>query len=103
MKYIGQIYMHYEQSCGSWPQFHDKRGCHGPNSEFWSWNYTINFNWKTKIKKLIIWDEDGVLLYDDTFESIYMAQVDTLNRILSRNIILNCEIETDEILPVRRK
>jgi hypothetical protein len=108
MKYSGEITMMSEQGCGAWPQFHDYRGLHGANKEFWSWNWTINFNKDTKIKNLKIWDDDANLIYNDSwsfggfnkYHLVYPKEVDSKKwfRILGTDH-KKCEIECDEILP----
>lgn len=98
MKYKGKIQMHFEQGCGEWPQFHDDRGRHGDKLQFWNWDYTINFNWKTKLDKLFIYSDDGEVLYDESFSSRNPIQAGAIDYILKTNNQLNCEIETDEVL-----
>jgi len=66
-KYIGQLKAHSEMCCGAWPQFHDDRGLHGENNEYWNWDYIINFGKDTKIKKLIVFDKDGKEIYNDSW------------------------------------
>ena len=106
MKYTGLITMHFEMGCGQWPQFHDNRGLHGDKNQFWNWDYTINFGKHTKIKRLFIWDDDGVVLYDDPWT--FLAYYDNIPMPSEINPgywlrlpwynNLNCEIETDEVL-----
>lgn len=67
MKYEGQITLHSEMCCGVWPQFHDNRGLHGDNNQFWDWGWTINFGKKTKIKNMKIWDTKDNLIYDNSW------------------------------------
>jgi len=106
MKYTGLITMHSEMCCGQWPQFHDNRGLHGDKNQFWNWDYTINFGKHTKIQRLFIWDNDGVILYDGPWNFFaYYDQMPMSKEVhpdywlsLFWNGHMNCEIETDEVL-----
>jgi hypothetical protein len=64
MKYSGELTIHFEQGCGSWPQFHDDRGLNGENNEFWSWDHTINFIGKLFFSNIKIYDNDSNVVYD---------------------------------------
>ena len=116
MKYVGQITMHIEMCCGAWPQFHDDRGLHGDNNQYWNWDWTINFGKQTKIDNLKIWDKEGNLLYDDSWTysrdntcanqhyipcPIEMDANEWLNIMYSRDSHFVCEVETEEVLPMK--
>ncbi len=112
MKYKGKITRHIEMCCGHWPQFHDERGLHGDKKQFWNWDWTINFGHKTKIKHLLIWNDDGEVLYDNSWtishhrslnisgDFVYPEEVpmQVWGEIMFMNNHLNCELETDEIV-----
>lgn len=63
-KYKGQLSYHMEMGCGCWPQFHDDRGLHGDNNQYWNWDWTINFQKKCKLDNIKIFDHDGEVVYD---------------------------------------
>ena len=65
-KYKGQLTLHSEMGCGVWAQFHDDRGLHGDKNQYWSWDWTINFN-KDSIERIIIYDEQDRVLYDGPY------------------------------------
>jgi hypothetical protein len=67
LKYKGQIEFHAEMCCGSWPQFHDDRGLHGDKNQYWNWDWTINFNKKTKLDNLTVYGNDESILYCGTW------------------------------------
>ena len=109
MKYKGQLTMHSEMCCGAWPQFHDDRGLHGENKEYWNWGWTINFSHKTKINNITIFDDDGLVLYNGpwtgdrkkTSDNNYFAcpkemGAETWKEFVSKK--LKCIIETDEVV-----
>jgi hypothetical protein len=109
VKYSGKLACHTEMGCGSWPQFHDDRGLHGDNNQYWNWDWTINFGKKTKIDKLTLYDKDNNVVYDGTWT---FDRVKTLNnRCFSSpkeiepiewsemvSDDLRAEVETDEIV-----
>ena len=109
MLYKGQITIHSEMCCGSWPSFHDDRGLHGDKKQYWNWDWTINFNKKTKIDKITIFDADDNIVYTGswTFDRTKIMEVNYM--VAPKEIELDkwleylykdyrCEIETDELV-----
>lgn len=113
MKYKGQITLHTEMCCGAWPQFHDDRGLHGDEKQYWNWDWTINFGRDTEIKNLKIWDKDDNLVYDDSWTFCRRSTASNKYYIpcpyemppeewlsIIGHEHLRCEVETDEVLPM---
>ena len=110
MKYVGQIGVHTEMCCGSWPQFHDDRGLHGDKNQYFNWDWTINFNKNTKIKSLKIYDDKNKLIYNNswTFDKFHnvgsnyypcpkeMPQLEWMTLLPNKH--LKCKMETDEVV-----
>lgn len=109
MKYKGQLCLHSEMCCGIWPQFHDDRGLYGDNNEFWSWDWTINFNKHTKLDNIKIFDKYGKVLYNGpwTYSKINTMknsciespeEIDPEQWLNWLGDMVHCEIETDELV-----
>ena len=102
--------MHTEMCCGAWPQFHDDRGLHGENNEYWNWAWTINFGKKTKLKNITFFDKDGTELYSGpwTYDSkkargsqYAMVAPKEMSAEAWQELVykrLKCTIETDELV-----
>ena len=98
--YKGQLVMHSEMGCGMWIQFHDDRGLHGDKKQFWNWDWTINFNKKTKIDhiKILIKGEivyEGKFTYSHSLRGVYMPseieEKEWFKILQTKNV---CEIKT---------
>ena len=111
MKYTGLLTLHFEQGGGPWPQFHDDRGLHGDEKEYWSWDWTINFGKKTKIESLIMWDKSGEVVYnnswtfskENTAENGYISSPKEIpaaewKKLLITRMYYTARIITDEIV-----
>jgi hypothetical protein len=111
MKYTGELTYHTEMCCGAWPQFHDYRGLHGDEKQYWNWDWTINFGKQTKIKRLTLFDNDGIIHYDGpwTFSRKNTAALNYFSapkeiepikwwKIIHKKNNLKAEVITDEIV-----
>ncbi len=112
MKYNGQLALHSEQGCGSWVQFHDDRGLYEDNKQYWNWDWTINFDKKSKVNNIQIFNDIGTVVYDGplTFSRgrhrghVYypneMEYQDWCSYSLRQ---FKCTIETDEVVDALKK
>lgn len=64
IKYTGQLTYHMEMGCYPWPQFHDDRGLNGDKLQYWNWEWTINFDKKTKLANIKIYNKKNEMVYD---------------------------------------
>jgi len=69
MVYKGQLAYHTEQGCGGWIQFHDDRGLHGDENQYWNWDWTINFCKDTKLENIQIFNMKDEELYNGPWTS----------------------------------
>jgi len=107
MKYKGKLNIATEMCCGSWLQFHDDRGLYGDDNQFWSWKWTLNFNKRSKVDSVKIYDKDENIVYSGsfTFDKIdFKTDIACPKEITIENAYkyfgerYNCEIETDELV-----